>query len=337
VRDIDVTIAIVTYRCAGLTIDCLRSIEAERSTPGVDIRAIVVDNASGDAPSIVKAIEQNGWCSWATLITAPTNGGFAYGNNLAIQRACANGSPRYFHMLNPDTIVRKGAIGALVDFLETRRDVGIAGSSFEDHDGCEWPFAFRFPSILSELEAGLEFGLATHLLRRWTVAKPITSVAQAVDWLPGASMMIRWSVLDKIGGLDENYFLYFEETDFCLRARRAGFSTWYVPESRVMHIVGQSTKVTDRKSVPERLPAYWFESRRRYFAVNHGVRYAMTTDAVALLAHSLGFLKRIAQGRRDQGIPHFVADLLQHSTLWPKNRTLPGPGNRATRPSHSNA
>ena len=84
---IDVTIAIVTYRSANLTIDCLSSIEAERATPGVNIRAIVVDNASGDAKLVAKAIDKHGWWSWVTLITAPKNGGFAYGNNLALQRA----------------------------------------------------------------------------------------------------------------------------------------------------------------------------------------------------------------------------------------------------------
>ena len=73
-----------------------------------------------------------------------------------------------------------------------------------------------------------------------------------------------------IGGLDENYFLYFEETDFCLRARKAGFATWYVPQSRVMHIAGQSTKVTEVSDTPKRLPGYWFESRRRYYAVTFG-------------------------------------------------------------------
>ena len=319
---IDVAIAIVTCRSANLTIDCLSSIEAERSTQGVNIRAIVVDNASGDAKLVAKTIDQHGWWSWVTLITAPKNGGFAYGNNLALQRANADAPPKYLHMLNPDTVVRKGAIGELVRFLEAHPDIGIAGSSFETLDGSEWPKAFRFPSLLSEFEEGLQFGLASRVLRRWVVARLMTPVPQPIDWVVAASMMIRWSVFDRIGGFDDNYFLYFEETDFCLRAKKVGLSTWYVPASRVMHIGGQSTNVSNRKAVPERLPAYWFESRRRYFAVNHGVAYAMIADAVALLAHALGSLKRMAQGRRNQGVPHFLADLLQHSVLWRRNRLV---------------
>ncbi len=332
-RGVDVAIAIVTYRSANLTIDCLSSIEAERSTPGVNIRAIVVDNASGDAKLVAKAIDKHGWWSWVTLITAPKNGGFAYGNNLALQRANADGPPKYLHMLNPDTAVRKGAIGELVRFLEAHPDIGIAGSSFENLDGSDWPKAFRFPSLLSEFEEGLQFGLASRVLRRWVVPQVMTPVAQPIDWVVAASMMIRWSVFDRIGGFDDNYFLYFEETDFCFRAKKVGLSTWYVPASRVMHIGGQTTNVSNRKAVPERLPGYWFESRRRYFVVNHGVAYAMIADVVALLAHGLGSLKRTAQGRRHQGVPHFFADLLRHSVLWPRNR-LAASSIRPTRPLH---
>ena len=239
---------------------------------GLRIRVVVVDNASGDAPAIAEAIESNSWSSWVTLVRSPKNGGFAYGNNLAFRVANDDGPPDYFYLLNPDTLVRKGAIGALVRFLEAHPDVGIVGSGLENLDGSEWPIAFRFPSILSELENGLQFGLASRILQRWVVAVEMSSVPQPIDWVPGASMMCRPAVFDAIGGLDENYFLYFEETDFCLRAKRAGFPTWYVPESRVMHIAGQSTKVTERDVAPKRLPSYWFESRRRYFVASYGTR-----------------------------------------------------------------
>ncbi|MBO0758251.1 MAG: glycosyltransferase family 2 protein [Bradyrhizobiaceae bacterium] len=321
-RGVDVAIVIVTYRSANLTIDCLSSIVPERSTPGVNIRVIVIDNASEDAKLIAEAIDKHDWWSWVTLITAPRNGGFAYGNNLALERASADGAPTYVHLLNPDTLVRKGAIGELVRFLEAHPDIGIAGGSFQNLDGSDWPKAFRFPSLLSEIEEGLQFGLASRVLRRWTVPQVMTPVAQPIDWIAGASMMIRWTVFDCIGVFDENYFLYFEETDFCFRAKKAGISTWYVPASRVMHIGGQSTNVSNPKAVPERLPAYWFESRRRYFVANYGVAYAMIADVVALLAHGLGSLKRLVQGRRHRGTPYFLADLLRHSVLWPKNRLV---------------
>ena len=133
--------------------------------------------------------------------------------------------------------------------------------------------------------------------------------------------MIRPSVFSAIGGFDENYFLYFEETDFCYRALQAGFLTWYVPESRVMHIMGQSTKVTDEKARFDRFPDYWFESRKRYFAVTFGLGRAMVIDIVAALANLAGVLKRAALRRA--GIPHYTRDLIRHSVLWRRNRHLP--------------
>ena len=321
-KEIDVAVAIVSYKTAQLTIDCLSSIEAERSRAAIRIRVVVVDNASGDATAIAEAIARNSWSSWVTLVGAPRNGGFAYGNNLAFQIAQDHGTPDYFHLLNPDTLVREGAIGALVRFLETHPDVGIVGSSFENLDGSDWPIAFRFPSILSEIESGLQLKLASRILQRWAVAVQMSSTPQPVDWLPGASMMIRPSVFEAIGGFDESYFLYFEETDFCFRAKKAGHSTWYVPESRIMHIAGESTKVTGSHAASKRLPSYWFESRRRYFVASNGTAHAIAVDVVTVLAHAFGHLKRIAQRRRDREVPHFLRDLAYYSVLWPRNRKL---------------
>lgn len=320
---LDVAIAIVTYKSAELTIDCLRSIEVERASSYLQIAAVVVDNASGDASIVASAVKKHGWSSWVKLVVAPLNGGFAYGNNLAIHEASRLGPPRFVHLLNPDTIVRKGAIDALVTFLEAHPQAGIAGGSFENLDGSDWPIAFRFPTAWSELEAGLQFGLASKTLKRWVVAQKMTREIQPIDWVPGASMMVRWELIERIGGFDENYFLYFEETDFCYRARQVGFATWYVPASRVMHIAGQSTKVTERNTKPKRLPEYWFQSRRRFFATTYGLSYAVLTDLLALIGISLGSVKRLLQGRANSGIPCLASDILSHSVMWPANRRLP--------------
>jgi N-acetylglucosaminyl-diphospho-decaprenol L-rhamnosyltransferase len=321
----DVAVVVVTYKCARLTIDALRSVAAERTASRLRVRAIVVDNDSGDLPVIAQATEQNDWSSWVTLVSAPRNGGFAYGNNLGIARAYADGIPDYIYLLNPDAQVRPGGIAALVRFLSERAEVGIAGSSFENLDGSDWPIAFRFPTLLSELDAGLQWGVVSRLLKRWVVARVMTRTAEPVDWICGASMMIRPAVLASIGGMDEKYFLYFEETDFCRRARLAGHSTWYVPESRVMHIMGQSTSVTDTRQGTQRLPAYWFESRRRYYILAFGPWRATAIDLVALLANSIGHLKRLVQGRRRAGVPHYIRDLIRHSVLWPRNRAVAAP------------
>jgi N-acetylglucosaminyl-diphospho-decaprenol L-rhamnosyltransferase len=321
--ELDIAVVIVTYKCAALTIESLRSLAAERSAAGFHLRAIVVDNASGDAPSIAEAIESHGWRSWVTLVTAAKNGGFAYGNNLGIARAYEAHAPSYIYLLNPDAQVRPGAIGTLARFLESHPEAGIAGSSFENLDGSDWPIAFHFPGLMSEMLQGLDLGPLMRLFRHRMVAQQMTKEPQPIDWICGASMLIRPAVLKAIGGMDENYFLYFEETDFCYRAKKAGFATWYVPESRVMHIMGQSTTVTDQTKGPRRLPSYWFDSRRRYFAVTYGISYAVGIDIVAFLACWIGVVKRAALRRTHTATPHFVRDLIRHSVIWPRNRKFP--------------
>jgi len=324
VTDLNVWVVSVSFRSARLVIDCLRSLETERSTPGVNLRAVVVDNASGDFPVLSQAVADNGWQEWVRLLLAPRNGGFAYGNNLGIELALGSGAADYLLLLNPDTQVRPGAIASLLEFLRGHPDVAIAGTSFENADGTAWPIAFRFPSVGTEFCAALALGFVTRLLGDRTVAMRMAPVAQQVDWVSGAAMMIRPQVVKAIGGLDENYFLYFEETDFCFRARRAGFATWYVPESRVMHIMGQSTDVvTEPWSELKRLPAYWFESRRRYFALTLGTPAAMMADLLVLLAYPIGHLKRILLARAHTSVPHYLRDLWRHSILHSRNRRLP--------------
>lgn len=320
-----VAVVIVTYRSADLTVDCLRSLQSERLQPGIELRVIVVDNASGDYPAIAAAVQREDWSSWVSLVEAPHNGGFAYGNNLGFANAVRLCNPHYLHMLNPDTRVKPGAVRELVEFMERTPAAGIAGSSFENGDGSDWPIAFRFGSALSELESGLRVGMASRLLRRWTVARVMDKTEQPIDWCAGASMMLRRSMLASIGGLDERFFLYFEETEFCWRARRAGFQTWYVPASRVIHIAGQSTKLTERDAAPKRLPDYWFESRRRYFQVTLGLPQACITDVLALAAGTLGRFKLMLQGRRHEIVPGYLSCIWRHSVLHPQNRTLAEP------------
>jgi GT2 family glycosyltransferase len=168
---LDVAVIVVTYKSAKLTIEALRSLLAERSDPGMRVRAVVVDNASGDLPEIARAVENYDWSSWVTLVEAPKNGGFAYGNNLGIEHAYASGAPSYIYLLNPDTQVRPGAIRSLVQFLELHAEAGIAGGSFETGDGRDWRKAFRFPSLIGELNQGLNLGIVANLLRPWATVR----------------------------------------------------------------------------------------------------------------------------------------------------------------------
>lgn len=312
-----VLVIIVNYRTAQLTVECLASLEAElRGHP--QSRVVVVENASNDGSAgvIAAAIEARGWGAWARMVESPVNGGFAYGNNVALRLGMEGGAGHdYFWLLNPDTAVRPGALQALLDFMRPRPEVGIVGSAIEAQDGELWPYAFRFPTLLSELDHGLRLGLVSRLLRPWSVLWPMSDHAAQVDWVVGASMMVRRSVFDTIGLMDEHYFLYYEETDFCLQARRAGWQCWYVPQSRVMHIAGQSTGVTGKQDEIKRLPKYWFDSRRRFFIKNRSRAYAMATDLVWVASYMLWRGRRVLQRRDDTDPPHLLADFLRHSSL----------------------
>lgn len=294
-----VGISIVNYRTADLTIDSLRSLESEvRSIPGAKV--IVADNCSGDgsAARIALAIEQNGWTSWASVRPLPRNGGYAYGNNVCIREfLSAPDGPEYCLLLNPDTLVRPGAVKILLEFMDAHPEAGIVGSRLEDPDGTPQGSAFRFHSILGEFDGRLRLGLLTRALKPFVMAPGISDVPTRTDWVAGASMLIRRAVFEQIGLLDEGYFLYFEEVDFCLRAFRAGWSCWYMPQSRVVHLVGQSTGVTNPKSRYNRLPQYWFDSRRRYFLKNYGPVYALAVDCVWFFGHLLWEIRRFLQRR----------------------------------------
>ncbi len=311
-------VVIVNYRTPKLTINCLHSLSNEVKTLS-GVRVAVVDNASGDnsLEQINTAIQTEGWQEWVSLIPSQHNGGYAFGNNLAIRPALASPNPpEYFYLLNPDTEVRPGALKTLLDFTEQHPQVGIAGSSLEVEAGKLWPIAFRFPTILSELDAGLRLGLASKLLSNWVVSRTMNDQACQVDWLPGASMMIRREVFESVGLMDEGYFLYYEETDYCLQARKAGWSCWYVPQSRVMHIAGQSTGVTENTSKNKRLPKYLFESRQRYFVKNHGWLYAALADAVWIVSFSLWRIRRFIQRKPDIDPQHYLWDFIRNSVLF---------------------
>lgn len=321
-----VLIVIVNYRTPTLTIDCLHSLANEvKSLP--NLSAIVVDNDSGDGSieQIETAIKTQGWSDWATILAAERNGGYAYGNNLAIRAALASSyPPDYILLLNPDTIARPAAIKTLVDFMEQHPQVGIVGSRLEDPDGTPQHSAFRFHTLLSELESGLRLGVISRLLSKWIIAPPVSDVDCQTDWVAGASMMIRREVFESIGLMDEEYFMYYEEVDFCLQAKKAGWSCWYVPESRVVHLVGQSSGVTNTKIPPQRRPQYWFDSRRRYFLKNHGWMYAALADFLWLFGFILWRVRRVIQRKPDPDPPHLLEDFLRHAMGKQRETVEPG-------------
>ncbi len=312
-------IVIVNYRTAGLTIDCLRSLQGEvKLLPGA--RVVVVDNASGDgsAETLTAAVVEHAWGDWASVLPLEHNGGFAAGNNAAIEPALrAAEPPQYVLLLNPDTVVRPGALGALVEFLETKAEVGIVGSRLEDPDGKPQRSAFRFPSIPGELEGGMRLGLVSKILSRWVVAPPVPDKACPTDWVSGACLLARREVFETVGLLDDRYFLYFEEVDFCKRAKRAGWPCWYLPAARVVHLEGQTPGVRGQSDREARRPAYWFDSRRRYFQTHLGPVGARLADLAWVLGFATFRVRQVLQRKPDNDPPRLLRDFFRHNFVSP--------------------
>jgi GT2 family glycosyltransferase len=310
----DVLAVIVNYRTADLTLRSVRAaLEALERFPGSQV--CLVENGSGDgsAARFHEASAREGWGDRVTLIESPENLGFAGGVNLAVRPVLGSGaSPRYVYLLNSDARPEPDAIAVLVRFLDENEEASIAGSYIYGIDGVTHDTAFRFPSVASQLEEALGIGVVSRLLDRWVVSKPVPAEAARVDWLAGASMLIRFEVFERVGLLDEGYFIYFEETDFCRRAGRIGLATWYVPESRVEHVGGASTGWKDF-SKPR--PPYWFEGRRHYFAKNHGRAYLWAANLAWLLGWLVGEPRRRLLGRRGPFPVRFVRDFLRYSVV----------------------
>ena len=312
-----VLVVIVNYRTAQLTIDCLESLRTELAVMP-NLRVVVTDNASGDDSSeqIAGYLAGAGFGDRVEFMPLSTNGGFAFGNNAAIRPALAvDNPPDFVLLLNPDTLVRPRGIVELVEFMRHHAEVGIVGSRLEDPDGTAQVSAFRFPSVISEFDHALRLGLVTRFVKHKVVAPPIPQTEVQIDWVAGASMLIRRQVFDAIGLLDENYFMYYEEVDFCWRAKEAGWSCWYAPQSHVVHLVGQASGVTIRNVRPKRRPDYWFDSRRRYFVRTLGKMGAVLSDAGTLFGLAVWQVRCLVQRKQNMDPPRLLFDQLRHSVF----------------------
>lgn len=284
-------IVVLNYRTAALTADCLQSIAPQRE-PGMAVVVVDNDSADGSAEALERWIADHGHGDWMRVVRAARNGGFAAGNNLGIAAVDAAN----YVLLNSDTRLLPGALRGLLEAADRAPRAGLIGPRMLDEHGAWTPSHFRFPNPVHELLRAANTGPITRLLRRWDVALPATDQPTPADWVGFACVLIRRDTLRDVGPLDDGFFMYFEDADYCRRARERGWSTLHWPASTIVHLLGRSSGVTGPTDLRRRPPRYLYASRARYFRRYYGP----AGIPLANLMWYLGFLVsclRMACGR----------------------------------------
>ena len=312
-----VAATIVNYRTPELAAKVATSLLTQLRPLGAH-HLYLVDNASGDhsLEHFRLSAEREIWGDGVTVIASARNGGYGYAINLALGHARAQADvPDYLYVLNSDAFADEGTLGRLLDFMDADARVGIVGSRIHAPDGPTQVAAFRFPTILGELEQAMHLGLATRLLHKQRISIPEPTSSCEVDWISGTSMLVRRQVFEEIGPFDEGFFLYFEETDFCRSAKRAGWKICFVADAPVTHLGSVSTGLADKS---RRIPRYWFDSRHRYLLKHHGLAYTALCDGAFVVGTALWRVKErlLRCGGKDR--PYLIRDLLASSVrdLW---------------------
>jgi len=254
---VELSIIIVSWNVRELLAACLHSIESERSDLSLEV--IVVEAGSSDATG--EMVREN--YPWVLLIDRDENVGFPKGNNIGIERAKGH----FILLLNPDTEVVTGALKEMVEFLESNPDVGVVGAKLLNTDGSIQSSRRRFPTLITAVfeSTWLQPLAPRSLLRRYYAEDLPLDRAVDVDWLTGACLMVREEVIDQVGLMDEAYFMYSEELDWCRRMKEEGWRIVYVPTAEIVHHVGKSSE----QAVVQR-HINFHQAKLRYFRKYHG-------------------------------------------------------------------
>lgn len=307
----DIVVVVLNYKTPDLSVSAAQS--AAVALAGFGGAILLVDNDSGDGSfeTMQNGVEAATWPDHLTVqvLQSGRNGGFGAGNNFGIRAGLALcPEAEFVYILNPDARVGETTISALVTYLKAHPKAAIAGSWIYGEDGADHCSAFRFPGLASEFESAIRFGPVTRILRNYVLPMHVPDTSGPVGWIVGASMLARTSVLNRIGLFDETFFLYFEETDLCLRAYRAGEEVHFVRESRTCHIGSVATGMKTWR----RTPPYWYESRWYYYTKNHGRAYAIAATVMNVSGTALWRLRRWIERKPNTDTHRFLRDMIAH-------------------------
>ena len=274
-----VSILIVNYRAYTELASCLESLRRFHID---DLEVIVVDHASD--PTATAPLLQR--FPWIRLLTVTSNPGFAAGVNRAARAARG----KYFLLLNPDCIVDEDVAHTLVAWLEEHPRVGVVGPLVREPDASVQASARRFPNVTTGFAGRTSWLSRARPQNRWTrhnlVTPEIPNTPIEVDWVSGACMMVRRTAFEAVGGMDERFFLFWEDADLCFRLKRQRWLTTYNPVVAVTHLTGRSSSKARRASL-----IAFHRSAYRYFRKHGGPVARAAAPVVFLALHARLFLK----------------------------------------------
>lgn len=270
----DVSVIIVSYNSGDLLLDCLESLYIH--TCNIDFEIIIVDNLSTDETvAIIKTKFPK-----ITIIENTVNMGFGCANNIGYKKA----KGRNIFFLNPDTVLLNNAVKVLSDYLDKHSKVGICGGNLFDAD-------FNFihshslfkPSIYTEFDNLLGNKISL-LLGYKNIQNNLTDNPIEVAYVTGADMMVKGALVDKFGGFDKDFFMYYEESEFCYRIKKNGYSIMNVPQAKIMHL--------ESKSIPLRIDKYKRVTKGRniYYAKVYSKKYKLIANLLYVIYMIMGSL-----------------------------------------------
>lgn len=283
-------VIILNYRRAALTVGCLEALAPEIEGHA-DRCAICIDNGSDDGSSleIEEAIRRNRW-QWARFVSSPTNRGFAGGNNIGFTSIEAE----YYLLMNSDSRPTPGSISLMLEEIERRPDVGALGPRLQHPDGEPQISCFRYRTPISEMLEAASTGALDQLFSKCRVWTQVYNEPVEPQWLSFACILIRRQVIEQVGLMDENYFMYFEDIDYSRHIRQGGWRILHYPAAKVVHIRGGTSSVKAAMKARRRVPRYYYESRSRYFAKFYGgVAGLWMTNMMWLIGRSIALVREL--------------------------------------------
>lgn len=313
-----IAVIIVNYGTAGLAIAAVDSV-LSRDHDGHPVEVHLLDNASpgGDAAVLARAHSARNWGNRVRLWPETRNHGFGRGNNVVLRALAARPQPPdYVFLLNPDAQLQNEALAILADRLDRTPQAAAAGAGIALPSGIPVTAAFRFPSARSEFAQAVNFGPLSRLFRDRLVPLPADQPEGPVDWVSGAAVMMRLSVLRDLGGFDPDFFLYYEEVELMFRMRKSGHQILYVPAARVRHVEGAATDVKSGAPVRKRRPAYWYDSWRQYHLKTQGRAGALAAGLAWLAGAGLNAPLALLRRQERRSPKRFFSDFTR-LVIWP--------------------